>query len=645
MYVGDYHGNEYNSAPMNLLREVVGNCLDEFMNGHVTTIHVHYDVASNKMRVRDDGRGIPYGTTTYTDPVSKTEIEIDKLYLATGVANTGGKYDKGDGKSFKFAIGMNGIGIKAVNALSERFRVWSNRGEQRFAVVSYSKGELIEDIRFITDCAGLDMRGTTVEWELDQTILPFQYNLEHVKKYLHEVAYLNAGVFVELAVEDRGVKITQFHEPTGLVALAAKLTEGYDVIVNFPPLHGQDEKGSKFEVNLKVLDSPTEITLGFVNGSSIESGSLPVARVRQAYAQALQQRWKEVPKSKKDSAVDIRPDDLRSGLVAIVKILHVDPSFDSQSKTKLTNPDIASAIYAQLPALIQSHLLANPHEEQSVMSLALKAAHARLAAQKAREAVYKQSAAMRDTSPVSFHIYTPPLKDDPDNNALYMFEGQSASGALVTAAKNLNPATGQPYKNHVGILALRGSVLNTLEQDMEKALANKELATLIKVSGLNPVDPSDLSKLKFKKFIITTDMDPGGAHICTLLVSFFLAHFPEIIRQGMLYRVITPLFEVTNLKTKQLHFIYHDEDRRAALETLGFRAEDSGKTYTIKRNKGLGEGSPQAMLTLVENPRLVSFQTDDIGELHQLYHIFSGKKEVETRRNLIFERGLVVEEV
>lgn len=638
MYVGDYLGNDYSSALMNMLREVVGNSVDEFANGHAKTIRVGLNTTLNSITVVDDGRGIPFGPTTYTDAVTKQTFPIDKLHLATGVANTGAKYDKGDEKSFKFAIGMNGIGIKAVNALSDLFVVVAKRVDG-CAMISYQKGEPNGPVEVKPTTTAVETpTGTSIRWLPDATILKHKYDLAHIKRYLHEVAYLNAGLRIELAVDDGASQV--FHEPNGLNALAADLVKGQKLMVDFPLFTGTEEKGSKFEIILKVLEGSSEITHAFVNGSAIEIASAPVAAARQAFGRAMMQLWKDFPKAKKHEKLELRPDDLRSGLLAIVKILHVDPAFDSQTKTKLVNTDIATTIQAQLPNLIKAHMLADPKASERVFAQAVKMAEARAAAEKARNAVLKNNKALNDTSPISLDIYTPPLKKNPDTNVLYMFEGQSASGALINAAKNRDPETGQLYKNDVGVLALKGNVLNALETDLAKALANVELATLVKVSGLNPADPSDLSGLKFDKFIIATDMDAGGAHICTLLVSFFLAHFPKVITEGKLFRVITPFFEITDLKTKAHHFVYPDEDREVVLAKLGFKPEDVNKRYTLKRNKGLGEMGEQSQLTLVRKPRLQSFQTTDLDTMLRLYTVFSGKDAVEARRDLIFKLGV-----
>ncbi len=640
MYVGDYLGNDYSSALMNMLREVVGNSVDEFANGHATLIKVGLNTTTNSITVGDNGRGIPFGPTTYTDAVTKQSFPIDKLHLATGVANTGAKYDKGDEKSFKFAIGMNGIGIKAVNALSDLFQVTSKRVDG-IATIGYERGEPLSPVEQLATTAAVETpTGTSIRWKPDQTILKHKYDLAQIKRYLHEVAYLNAGLRIELVVDDG--QTATYHEPNGLNALAAKLVADQPLMVDFPLFTGEEEKGSKFEIILKVLEGSSEITHAFVNGSAIEIASAPVAAARQAFGRAMMQLWKDYPnKAKKHDKLEIRPDDLRSGLLAIVKILHVDPAFDSQTKTKLVNTDIATTIQAQLPNLIKAHMLADPKAADRVFAQAIKMAEARAAAEKARNAVLKNSKVLNDTAPISLDIYTPPLKKNPGTNVLYMFEGQSASGSLIKAAKSRDPDTGQLYKDNVGVLALKGNVLNALETDLTKALANVELATFVKISGLDPANPSDLSKLNFDKFIIATDMDAGGAHICTLLVSFFLAHFPKVITEGKLFRVITPFFEVTDLKTKVKHFIYPDEDREVGVQRLGYKPEEVNKRYTIKRNKGLGEMSDEGNLTLVRQPRLQSFQTTDLETMLKLYTVFSGKDAVEARRDLIFKLGVV----
>lgn len=661
MYSGAMTTNEYDSALMNIFREPIANSFDEFMNGHATYIRVFFDQRTNLIRIEDDGRGIPFGMTQIKDEFDATRmIDIDKLELAVGIKDSGGKYDKGDAKSFKFSLGMNGVGLKATNALSSSFKVTSNRQGQE-ATIRYAYGAKTQDVTVTSTLAdgmvwdnlsdkekeAWGKHGTVVEYIADRTLLPFTYEVAHLKRYLHEVAFLNAGLKVELAVRyaNEDTDVFEFLEPKGTVAFADHLLpKDKSKVISLPPLTAKDENGNTYEIVFRILEGSGETIQPFVNCSLIEQASTPVARVRQAYAQAMAAVIKDHPKPKKYEKLEIKPEDIRSGLLAVVKFMHQDPQFDSQTKTKMVNTDLSSFISATLPNQIRAFMLTNPDATQFVFNQAVRQAEARLAAQKAREQVLNAGKTKKTQElNVSLDIYTPPLTHDPSRNRLYMFEGGSASGALIYAAKAIDPSTGKMFKHHVGVLALQGVVLNTLEQTLHRAMLNKELATLIQVGGLNPAQQDDTSGLNFNEFIVATDHDMGGDHIATLLFSFFLAHFPAIIEQKRLFRVQTPFFEVTDLKTKEVRFIYAGENKDDAIANMGYDPARVGKDYTLKRNKGLGELSDAGKMTLVQNPRLTPLcpSAEHLDTLRKMYQVFSGSEEVESRRALLFKMGLV----
>lgn len=634
-FVGDFLNNEYSSAPMNLVREIVGNSTDEYVGGHATTVKVFLDQRTNQITVADDGRGIPFSWNE-KEGMSNLEISCAVMY-------GGAKYDKGDGKAFKFSIGMNGIGLTCCNALSSHFKITSTRDGETASMV-YSKGEKVEDFAKFKDPKG--KRGTSVSWVIDQSILPFQYNPDYLRRYLHEAAYLNAGVRIELILTDADGQETTvvYHEPNGIFDLRDDLVESRTVLAQFPPLEGKDPAGNEYQIALSILEDHAEEYHPFVNGSAIEVASTPVVSVRQCLAKAiLQYMTEQYVMSKKQQKLEVRPEDVRSGVCCVIKLLHQDPAFHAQTKTKLINNDIATFINQDLKDKLLAFLLTNPSVANKVVDQVLSMVEAKDAAEKARQAALKARQQTRKPAEelnISLDVYTPPLADDPANNRLYFFEGLSAANALIDAFKETDPETGKMYKENVGILALKGIGLNPLEKDLRQALQNTELSTLVKVAGLSRTDPSDLSGLNFNRFIIATDSDAGGAHICILLLTFFVRHYPEVIKQGLLYRVHTPFYEITDIKTKRTHFIYPEESVVEKLAEFGYRPEDINKTFLQKRNKGLGELGEQARMTLVQNPRLKSFQYDDIPKMLAMLHLFSGSDYVASRREVIFEHGL-----
>lgn len=646
MYAGDYMGNEYNSALMNMLREVVFNSVDEFLAGYAKKITVKINPEAQEVSVSDDGRGIPFGPTIYTDPVSKNTYEVDSLFMATGVANTGGKYDRKDSGNYKFSLGTHGIGLKMVCALSTTFKVTSKRGGKE-ANISYMKGEVTSKTQ-TSDLQEPFTTGTTVLYVRDGSVLaqPFEYNLDHVKRYLHEVVYLNPGLVIEFI----NVKTNEsfvYSEPNGIEALldAEIQSKGIPCIVKYPTMVLEEVQGNKVEVALAFVQGSSESYQPFVNGGRIEQASTPVVALRKALAQTLSKYTKEYAKlSKKDQAVNVTTDDFRSGVVCIIKILHKDPAYDSQTKTKLVNSDVATQIATDIPEVLFTKLVANPVASKQLIDQAILNAQAREAASKARQSILKKAPAIRQERNISLDIYTPPFSTNPDECRIFLFEGRSASNSLIKAGKAKDPKTGRLFKETNAVLALRGMVLNMQEFETSRALKNVELATLIHVVGLNPNDPNDLSNLKFKQIVVASDADAGGAKIFILLTTFFLFHFPKIIELGYLYRVETPRWEVTVPKTGAYHPIYVSEGIEQGLDRLGFDKNDVGKVFDVKTVKGLGELSAKGTLTLVDEPKLVQIQTEDLELMRSAFQVFNHSNFVKDRKELIFEEGLLSEE-
>ncbi|MBF0527476.1 MAG: hypothetical protein HQK56_20535 [Deltaproteobacteria bacterium] len=449
-----------------------------------------------------------------------------------------------------------------------------------------------------------------------------------------------------LKKEDGSSESISFISNKGISDYLDSQLDHREVITRFPILIGEGE-GNSYEIALAVLSSSSgESFHSYVNGVRIEDSSTPVVALRQSFARAIRQYLQDhAILSKKDQLIKVETSDIRSGLISILKLLHKNPSFSSQEKSKLINTDISELINQTLPQKILAFLLTQPGYADKIVQQALLQAKARIAAAKARQATLnKPNGPSTSSLNYSYDVYTPPLSKDKSLNSLYLFEGQSASGTLVKAGKLRDATSGKLYKEHVGILALRGIPLNSLELELSRVVKNTEFATLIDVAGLNMNDPKDLSGLNFRDFIIATDEDAGGKHCASLLITFFLAHFPEVIRQGKLYRVETPFFIVQNQKSKDLHYIYSDENEEDKIKEFGYDPKDAGKLYTVTRIKGLGEIPDHSIHTLVREPRLVQIKYDDISEMLNLYYIFSGKNFVPERKKLIFDLGLNIED-
>jgi len=626
------NSSEYDSALMNMVREVVSNSVDDFMNGGATEIRVTVSPELDSVSIMDNGRGIPFGYDS--------DMNMSRLEMAVSVPNTGAKYDKGEGGVFKYAGGLHGAGLKCVNYISSEFMAFSKRAEG-FRSFLFREGlKVAEDIQ---SSEGFPYEhGTWIAFTPDRKVFTIdpRVNLSYMTRYLKGVSCLNAGLKIILQHKDT---VYEYFEPDGITALLKEKSDGSEILFPIVGVRSEDSGVSRYEISFCVTEGSGESISSFVNGLEIDSSSDSVVAVRQSFARAVLKYIDTVYNPNNRSRVTgLETSDIRAGLCAVIKLLHVNPSFDSQTKTRLTNKDIGRHINDTLPHLIFIELQKNLSMADGVVRHISRQAEARRASEQARKktlAIAKKMA--EDTSNISLDIFTPPTKpEDMEQNMLCMFEGLSASSALVKASKFINPETSRPYKEHIGILALQGLVLQSLEVDMSRVLQNKELATLIKVSGLNPKDPSDLSNLRFGKFVITSDQDAGGAQICVQLVIFFATHFPEIVRKGMLYRLETPLFSVIDTRTREYTFCYNS-DIHLLLKEMSVTEDDiyRGK-YIVRRNKGLGELDDREVRTLVENPRLVRICPEDFDSLRKLLYIFSGKDNIQDRKEVLFRFGL-----
>ena len=471
-----------------------------------------------------------------------------------------------------------------------------------------------------------------------------EFNPDHISRYLYTISCLNAGLRIDFIHKEHWLI---YHEPEGISALLSDKIRNQEILFPSVNISSKNSEGNIYEVSLCITDSSGESISSFVNGLEIDSASDSVVATRQSIAKAVSQYINSVynPNSR-HKVSDLETSDIRAGVCAVIKFLHIDPSFDSQTKTRLTSKDLGRHISDTFPNLFFMELQKNPEKANSVVLHIARQAEARKASELARKKSLSISKKMaEDISNISLDIFTPPTRpEDTEQNMLCMFEGLSASAALVKASKFINPITRRPYKEHIGILALQGLVLQSLEMDMARVLQNKELSTLVKVSGLNPKNPSDLSNLRFGKFVITSDQDAGGAQICVQMVIFFATHFPEVIRRGMLYRLETPLFSIVNTKTSEYTYCY-DSDIDTALSLKGVTQDDlASRKYIVRRNKGLGELDDVEVRTLVENPRLIPIHPSSMESLQRLLYIFSGKNNIPDRRELLFNYGLKQDE-
>ncbi len=533
MYIGKLgDGASYDDGIYVLLKEILDNSIDEFVMGNGKTIEI--TIKDNTVSVRDYGRGIPLGKVI--DCVSKI--------------NTGGKYDS---RAFKKSVGLNGVGTKAVNALSTYFRVESIR-EGQSKVAEFNKGSITKDHKVAASTA---KDGTAMSFIPDASIFHnFQFRIQHVEKLLWNYCYLNAG----LTIVFNGQK---YKSENGLQDLLnANMSE--DPL--YPIIH---LRGNDIEVAITHTHSYGEEYYSFVNGQYTTQGGTHQAAFREAYVKVIRDFFKK----------DYEAVDIRAGIVAAVAVKVIEPVFESQTKTKLGSNEIEpngksikAFIQEFLSKELDNYLHKNPELTQNLLKKILQSERERkeLAgiAKLARERAKKANLHNRKLRDCKVHLGD--KSERAGETTLFITEGDSASGS-ITISRDVQTQS---------VFSLKGKPLNTYGLTKKVVYENEEFNLL--QAALNIED--GLEGLRYNNVVLATDADVDGMHIRLLMITFFLQFFPDLVKSGHLYVLQTPLFRVRN--KKETIYCYSDEERVNAIKKLGTKPE-------ITRFKGLGEISPE----------------------------------------------------
>ena len=587
MYIGKLgDGSSEDDGIYVLLKEVLDNCIDEFVMGYGKQIDVETDGQS--VTVRDHGRGIP----------------LEKLLDCSSKINTGAKYDS---EAFKKSVGLNGVGIKAVNALSTNFDIQSFReGETRR--IEYSCGNPLSVDK--KNKKSSEENGTYISYTPDSELFKkFRYRNEYVERMLRYYTYLNKG----LTISYNGKK---FRSKDGLKDL---LRENLAEDPLYPVIHIE---GDDIEVAFTHIEQYGEDYFSFVNGQHTTQGGTHQAAFREAFVKTV----RDFAKKTFDAP------DVRSGLVAAISVKVQEPVFESQTKTKLGSLTVAPEGESMrlfvgnfLKEKLDNYLHKNPESADALLEKIQRSERERKelkGIQKiARERAKKSKVHNRKLRDCRVHLNT---KDkNRFNSTLFITEGDSASGS-ITKARDVQTQ---------GVFSLKGKPLNSFGLTRKVVYENEEFNLIQAALGIE----DDLEDLRYNQVVIATDADVDGMHIRLLLITFFLQFFPELIRQGHLFVLQTPLFRVRNKKTTL--YCYDDAEREAALKTLG-------KNPEITRFKGLGEISPDEFKHFIaDDIRLDPVKIDVQESIKEMLKFFMGKNTPERQeyiiRNLRFEHDLV----
>ena len=579
MYIGKLgDGSSPDDGIYILLKEILDNCIDEFVMGAGKTIDIN--IQDKKVKVRDYGRGIPLGKVV--DVVSKM--------------NTGGKYDS---RAFKKSVGLNGVGTKAVNALSSFFKVSSHR-DNSIKSALFEQGELVENPEKVESTK---RKGTLVEFIPDSSIFKhFKYRIEYVEKMLKNYVYLNPGLTMTLNGE-------KFFSENGLKDLLEDRSSESDLL--YPIIH---LKGDDIEV--AITHSKTQYSEeyhSFVNGQNTTQGGTH----QSAFREALVKTIREFYGKNYDSS------DIRKSIVSAISIKVMEPVFESQTKTKLGStemggglPSVRVYINDFLKKQLDNYLHQNQETSEALQRKIIQAERERKELsgirKLARESAKKASLHNKKLRDCRVHLGD--LKKDRRlESTIFITEGDSASGS-ITKSRDVNTQA---------VFSLRGKPLNTYGMTKKIVYQNEEFNLL--QAALNIED--GMEDLRYNNIVIATDADVDGMHIRLLLITFFLQFFPELIKQGHLYILQTPLFRVRN--KKDTFYCYSESERIEAINKLGGNAE-------ITRFKGLGEISPDEFKYFIgEDIRLDPVMLDKAVTSEELLSFYMGKNTQERQKFII----------
>ncbi|HQV52349.1 MAG: type IIA DNA topoisomerase subunit B [Flavobacteriales bacterium] len=590
MYIGKLgDGSSFDDGVYILIKEVLDNCIDEFVMGHGKKVDVI--IEGTRVEVRDYGRGVPLGKVV--DVVSKI--------------NTGAKYDS---KAFKKSVGLNGVGTKAVNALSGYFKIESVRdGQMKRA--EFDRGVLRKDEKLVkTD----ESNGTRVVFEPDAEMFKsYQFRTQHIERLLWNYCYLNTG----LAIYFNGQK---YQSKNGLLDLLEVKMDGDPL---YPIIH---LKGNDIEVAITHANHYGEEYYSFVNGQHTTQGGTHQGAFREAVAKTIKDYFKK----------DWEAGDVRTGIVAAISVKVMEPVFESQTKTKLGSLEVEPGGQSmrsfigdfmgrelnnflhkntEVADVLQQRILNNERERKELSGIR----------KLARDRAKKASLHNRKLRDCRIHLNDPKKDDRKEGSTLFITEGDSASGS-ITKSRDVNLQA---------VFSLKGKPLNCYGLTKKVVYENEEF-NLIQ-AALNIEDGMD--GLRYNRIVIATDADVDGMHIRLLLMTFFLQFFPDLVKNDHLYILQTPLFRVRN--KKETIYCYSDEERQRALIKLG-------KTAEITRFKGLGEISPDEFKNFIgEDIRLEPVMITKDAVVQELLGFYMGKN-TPTRQefiiaNLVVEKDLVEE--
>ncbi len=603
---GMYVGGTDIKALHHLVYEVVDNAIDEALAGFCTKINItiHDD---SSVTVEDNGRGIPVGPhPTKKDPHGRPMETVDVVMTVIGA---GGKFGGG---GYKVSGGLHGVGVSAVNALSE-WVVTEIKRDGKLWQQNYKRGVPQGKIQQVGKVSK-DESGTKQTFKFDKQIFTedIDYRFDTLVQRFREMAFVTRGVTIQF-VDERSDREMTFYFEGGITSFVRYLNRNRDNLHSVVYVEKEIE-GVGVEAAIQYTDAYTESVYSFANTINTIDGGTHLTGLRSSVTRVIND-YARKNGLLKDADPNFSGDDTREGLTAIVSVKHPNPQFESQTKVKLMNPEVQTYATQVVGEAFSTFLDENPQAAKAIIAKCLTSARARDAARKARDLVIRKSALESLTLPGKLADCS---ERDSAKTELYIVEGDSAGGSAKQGRD----------RHFQAILPLRGKIMNTERARLDKILSSNEIRALISALGTGVGDNFDLEGLRYGRVIIMTDADVDGSHIRTLLLTFFFRYMPQLIEDGHLYIAQPPLYRVAY--KNQIKYAYSDKDKDKILKEVGEKA-------SLQRYKGLGEMNPVQLWETTMNPEnrtLLLVTVEDAAEADRTFDMLMGDA-VDPRRKFI----------
>lgn len=604
---GMYIGSTGPRGLHHLVYEVVDNSIDEALAG----ICDHIIIKINKngsVEISDNGSGIPVAIHPQT---GKSTVETVLTIL-----HAGGKFDN---SAYKVSGGLHGVGVSVVNALSNKL-VATVKRDGKIYRQEFSKGIRKSELEVIGETK-LDDTGTTIYFEPDDTIFEtVEFSDEVLSKRFREMAFLNKGIKIEF-IDERKELNEVYHYEGGIKSFVEFINKKKKAIHDEIIYIDEVREETAVEIAIQYTDSYSEVVLSFANNINTEEGGSHLSGFRSALTRTLNDygRKNNIIKEKEEN---LSGEDVREGISAVISVKLTDPQFEGQTKAKLGNSETRGIVDSVLSEDLAVFLEENPKVGKQILDKALSARRAREAARKARDLTRKKNNLESMTLPGKLKDCQ---NDDPGKNEIFLVEGNSAGGSATDGRDSAYQA----------ILPLRGKIMNVEKARLDKMLNSSEIRAMITAFGTGIGEEFEINKLRYDKIIIMTDADVDGAHIMTLLLTFFFRYMKPLIEEGHVYVAQAPLYGIEK-GTKILRYCHNEKELRLALK------EYKDAKINIKRYKGLGEMNPEQLWETTMNPDnrlLLKVNIDDLSEADDTFSILMGT-DVEPRRDFITENAI-----